>query len=73
MDSTDPVIVSWSLSIGFVGAVRRGTWEIDREGWNCSSAQEREDMLDEMYKDEISNYIDGGWEVDNAGIDDPTS
>lgn len=72
MSNEDSVLVSYSFSIGYVGAVREGEFEIERDEWDGLTTQQREDMIDEMLSEEISNYLDSGWNVENADINDPT-
>jgi len=69
--STEPVRISWTISIGYPTAKHRGTWEIDREEWNSMTPAARVDHLEEMYQQELSNVLDGGWNLENADIDDP--
>lgn len=69
----DVVLVEWTLSIGFPSAVKSGTFEISREAWNALTLEGREQYIEEMYEEEIWNYIDGSWKIKNANIDDPTT
>lgn len=70
--SIEPVRINWTISIGFVSAVRKGTFEIDREEWDSLTPTERTKYIAEMYDQKVSEYIDGGWQVANADVNDPT-
>lgn len=67
----EPVRVKWTISLGFVTAERRGEFEVDRTEWDERTPTERAALLNEMYQEEINNYIDGGWSLENADLDDP--
>lgn len=71
MSDNGPVLVEWSLSLGFVSGNRNGTFEIDRSEWNTMSPEERSALLDELYEQVVAEYFQGGLNVMNADIDDP--
>jgi hypothetical protein len=71
MSYTEPVRFSYTISIGFPTAVRRGEFEIDRAEWDAASPTERDAIANEMLEVEISNYMDASWTVENADLDDP--
>ena len=57
----------FTLSIGYPGAIHEDEITVEEIGysdreWNNLSEQEREDELEEYWKDWISNFIDGYWE-----------
>ena len=53
-----------NLGIGFVGAVHEDVIEIDDDEWDaCESDDEREQLMDNYWKDWSANYIDGGYEL----------
>ncbi len=69
--TNDPVRVKWTLGIGLSQATRSGVFEIDREEWGGLTKPEREHYLNDCYQQEIANYLDGGWVLLNADLDDP--
>lgn len=53
-----------SLSIGYVGATHEDILDISDQEWNdCTSSQEREDLMLSYWKDWSNNYIDGGYSL----------
>lgn len=62
--NTKTVRVKWKIGIGFVGATREGTWDLD-PGELPNDPSEREKLLDEMLEDEISNYMDAYYEIED--------
>lgn len=53
-----------SLSIGFVGAVHEEILDIDDDEWaSCETDDEREDLMQEYWKDWSGNYIDGSCSI----------
>lgn len=69
--TTEPVRVKWTLSIGYVGAVRKGEFTIDREEWDGMTPNEREQYVEDSYEGAIVGYVDGNWNLVNADINDP--
>ena len=53
-----------TLSIGFAGAKHEDIIEIDDEEWDaCNTDDEREDLINDYWRDWSNNYIDGGAEL----------
>lgn len=48
--------VRWQLSIGFVGAVRKGIIELEDDA--------TDEEIDEVVTETVNNYIDFGWDVE---------
>lgn len=62
------ITYKFTVSIGFVGAEHEDTFTVEDMGyteseWNELSEDERENILEETWKDFSSNYIDGYWEI----------
>lgn len=49
--------VKLELSIGYAGAIRKETEEIDDELWESMNDKERADYLDEVAQEWADNYI----------------
>jgi hypothetical protein len=63
--NTEPVRVKWSLP------AQEGQFTIDRGEWDELTPEARHDLLDEMYRDEVSNHVNGNaWPL-NADLNDP--
>lgn len=58
-------IIKLSLSIGFCTATRNDTEEIDDVLWESLNEEQRQNLLDEIWQDWSSNYIDGGAYVED--------
>jgi hypothetical protein len=71
-ENTEPVRINYTISIGFATAVHRGTFELDRAEWDGMTSDQREVEIEDMFRVELENHLDGGWEVANADLDDPT-
>lgn len=71
MPDTEPVRVAFKISIGLSNAYQEGEYEIDRDEWDRMTPDAREEMMDEIYQETITDYLDGGrWAV-NADVNDP--
>ncbi len=51
-------IINWVLSIGYPSAERKGSFEVDDD--------ETDEMIEEMVKEEIMNYVDYSWSKTDA-------
>jgi hypothetical protein len=69
MATADPIRVSWTINF----RDGEGTFEIARAEWNAMTPAQREETIGEMFDVEMSNHSYGGWDVDNANLDDPTT
>ena len=53
-----------SLSIGFAGAGHEDILDIDDVEWDtCETEEQRNDLLEEYWKEWAWDYIDSGWEL----------
>ena len=53
-----------SLGIGFAIATREDIIDIDEAEWNeCETDEQREDLINDYWRDWSNNYIDGGAEL----------
>lgn len=56
------VRIPWAISIGLANAKREGEWEVDSVEWSGMTPSQQTEYLDEALQDEISNYLDAGYE-----------
>tara|TARA_R110000764_G_scaffold65547_1_gene137214 strand:- start:46 stop:231 length:186 start_codon:yes stop_codon:yes gene_type:complete len=53
-----------TLSIGYPTATHKDELEIDKDEWDhCETEEEREDLINDYWRDWSNNYIDGGAEL----------
>jgi hypothetical protein len=69
--SDTKVRIDYTISIGFVGAVKRGTFYIDREEWDEMEPTDREKYIEDRYEQAVAAVVDGNWTVVNADLNDP--
>ena len=52
------------LSIGYPMATNEDVIDVDDDDYNaCENDRQREELLEEYWKDWANNYIDGGYEL----------
>ena len=53
-----------TLGIGFANASQKDVLDIDEAEWDaCETDEDREELMNEYWKDWSNNYIDGGCEL----------
>src|SRR5699024_1758107 len=57
--------VTFTLSIGFIGAEREDVMQLDElyDPDDYETEEELDELLSEVWKDWIGNYIDGSWKL----------
>ncbi|WP_406590341.1 hypothetical protein [Bacillus atrophaeus] len=56
--------VTFTLSIGYVGATKEETFTLQQLGWNGETGDDLDKFLDDVHEDWITNHVDTGWYIE---------
>jgi len=67
-DKEEYVKIEVTLSIGFAGAEHKDVLEIHKDEWDaCLNQDQREELMNDYWKEWSYNYIDGGYKLLDNG------